>query len=220
MTSPLLEARELWKSYDGHVQVLQGADLQLAEGEGILVWGRNGSGKTTLLNLLGCLDLPDEGSILLEGRDVTALSSRERARIRLRRIGFIFQDHNLLEELTVRQNVLLPMKLSRLPVAEERVDDLLSRFGLEELAGRRPGGISMGESQKAAIARALANRPSLLLADEPTASLDEDSAQDLLGLLEGLRRGGRAVVLASHDPLAMEMGWRRLKLQGGRLRPL
>jgi ABC-type lipoprotein export system ATPase subunit len=220
MAASLLEARDLWKSYDGRVHVLQGAELSLSAGEGLLVWGRNGSGKTTLLNLLGCLDLPDRGSILLKGRNVTSLGPRERARLRLRSIGFIFQDHNLLEEFTVLQNLLLPMRLNRLPEAEERARSLLKRFGLEDLAARRPGEISMGESQRVAVARALANRPPLILADEPTASLDEESATGLLKLLEGLRREGRAVVLASHDPLARGTGWRGLTLQGGRLTPL
>ncbi len=148
------------------------------------------------------------------------MSSSGRARVRLNQIGFIFQEHNLLEELTVRQNILLPMRLSRSSDAEERVDWLLERFGLEDLAERRPREISVGESQKVAVARALANRPRLLLADEPTASLDEESARDLLQLLEELRMEGRAILLASHDSLAMDLSWRKLGLLEGRLKPL
>lgn len=220
MPTPLLQAHSLWKSYDGHLQVLRGIELAVDRGEGTLVWGRNGSGKTTLLNLLGCLDLPDSGSILLDGQEITTLSSSGRARVRLNQIGFIFQEHNLLEELTVRQNILLPMRLSRSPEAEERVDRLLERFGLEDLSERRPREISVGESQKVAVARALANRPRLLLADEPTASLDEESARDLLQLLEELRIEGRAILLASHDSLAMDLSWRKLGLLEGRLKPL
>ncbi len=213
---PLLQARDLWKSYDGR-RVLTGVDFQAEAGHGVLVWGRNGSGKTTLLNLLGCLDRPDQGAVLLEGEDVTSLSGGARARLRLSRIGFIFQDHNLLEELTVRQNVLLPLKLRRAPEAEARVDELLARFGLTSLAERRPREISGGEGQKVAIARALANRPALVLADEPTASLDEESARDLLAVFRGLRREGRTVVLAAHDPLAQELGWPRWRLAHGTL---
>ncbi len=218
--TPLLEARDLWKSYDGRVQVLRGAHLELDRGEATLVWGRNGSGKTTLLNLVGCLDLPDRGSILLEGRDVSSLAARERARIRLNRLGFIFQDHNLLEELTVRQNILLPLKLSHASEAEVRVEELLRRFEIEDLAERMPGEISMGESQKVAVARALANTPPFLLADEPTASLDEESAMDLLRMLEGLRKEGKAILMASHDSLALDMGWRKFRLHDGQLEPL
>lgn len=214
--APLLQARDLWKSYDGRT-VLTGVDLQAEAGQGVLVWGRNGSGKTTLLNLLGCLDRPDRGSVLLEGEEVTSLPGRARARLRLARIGFIFQDHNLLEELTVRQNVLLPLKLRRAADAEARGDELLARFGLAPLSDRRPREISGGEGQKVAIARALANRPALLLADEPTASLDEESARDLLSVFRSLQREGRTVVLAAHDPLAQELGWPRLRLAQGTL---
>ncbi len=219
MVSPVLEAYDLWKSYDGVVQVLQGAHIDLPTGGGTVVWGRNGSGKTTLLNLLGCLDLPDKGSIKLEGREVTTLSPRQRTKLRLRRMGFIFQDHNLLEELTVRQNIMLPMKLNRRSDAETRTDQLMVRFGLEDLAERKPAEISMGESQKVAVARALSNEPSLLLADEPTASLDEEAAGDLLRLLEDLRREGWTVVMASHDSLARDLDWRKQRIQDGRLVP-
>lgn len=196
---------------------MRGITLEVDAGEGVLIWGRNGSGKTTLLNLLGCLDVPDRGSILLSGGEVSRLRRNERAKVRLHSIGFIFQDHNLLEELTVLQNVLLPMKLGRLPDADTRAQELLERFGLAELAYRRPPELSMGESQKVAIARALANRPPLILADEPTASLDEDSAVGLLETLEKLRLEGRAVILASHDPLAKDLGWRTFRLHEGRL---
>lgn len=219
MGSPVLEAQDLWKSYDGVAQVLRGAALRLDAGSGTLVWGRNGSGKTTLLNLLGCLDLPDRGRILVEGREVTTLSPRERSRLRLKRMGFIFQDHNLLEELNVRQNILLPMKLNRRPDAEVRVNELMGRFGLEALAERRPPEISMGESQKVAVARALSNEPHLLLADEPTASLDEESARDLLVLLDELRLEGRTVLLASHDSLAKDLAWGKQRIVDGKLVP-
>ncbi len=220
MAPPILETRDLWKSYDGRRQVLKGVDLTVDLGEGTVLWGRNGSGKTTLLNILGCIDVPDKGSVLLDGRDVASLSSSNRARVRLSEIGFIFQEHNLLEELTVRQNVLLPLKLSRSPGAEERVEALLRRLDLENLGGRRPREISVGEAQRVAVARALANRPPLLLADEPTASLDEESAEALLRLLEGLRKEGRAVVLASHDSLAKKLTWRKLRIRDGRLHPI
>ncbi len=194
--------------------------MDLDAGEGTMVWGRNGSGKTTLLNLLGCIDLPDRGRVLLDGQDVTSLSPSGRARIRLSRIGFIFQEHNLLEELTVRQNILLPLRLSRSTEAEERAGWLLKRFNLESLSRRRPREISTGESQRVAVARALANMPRLLLADEPTASLDEESARDFLQLMEELRRDGKAVVLASHDSLAKDLTWKKLTILGGQLKTL
>jgi ABC-type lipoprotein export system ATPase subunit len=214
----LLEARDLWKSYDGVDYVLRDVHLRLGAGEGMVVWGRNGSGKTTLLNLLGGLDRPDRGEILLRGRDLAGLTPRARAEVRLHEIGFVFQEHNLLEELTVRQNVQLPLRLRRAHNMEARGEELLGRFGLEALADRRPPALSVGERQKVAVARALANEPDLLLADEPTASLDEETAPDLLDLFEGLRGEGKTVILASHDPLSRALPWPVRRLQGGRLR--
>ncbi len=213
----LLEARDLWKSYDGADYVLRDVRFKLDAGEGMVVWGRNGSGKTTLLNLLGGLDWPDRGHVLLRGRDLAGLTRRERAAVRLHEVGFVFQDHNLLEELTVRQNVQLPLRLRRAPNMASRGEELMTRFGLEALARRRPHALSMGERQKVAIARALANEPDLLLADEPTASLDEETAPDLLDLFEGLREEGRTVILASHDPLTRALAWPVRRLQKGRL---
>ncbi|MFQ6012493.1 MAG: ABC transporter ATP-binding protein [Thermoplasmata archaeon] len=213
----LLEARDLWKSYDGAAFVLQDVHLRVDTGEGMVVWGRNGSGKTTLLDLLGGLDWPDRGQILLRGRDLARLSPREQAAVRLDEVGFVFQDHNLLEELTVRQNVQLPLRLRRAPHTAARGEALLARFGLEALAERRPPALSTGERQKVAVARALANEPDLLLADEPTASLDEESARDLLHLLEELREDGRTIILASHDPLSRTLSWPVRRLQEGRL---
>ncbi|MFQ5908130.1 MAG: ABC transporter ATP-binding protein [Thermoplasmata archaeon] len=215
---PLLEARDLWKTYDGAAFVLQEVHLELGAGEGMLVWGRNGSGKTTLLNLLGGLDWPDRGEILLRGRDLAGLSPREQAAVRLHEVGFVFQEHNLLEELTVKQNVQLPLRLLRAANMAARGRELLMRFGLASLAERRPPALSMGERQKVAVARALANDPVLLLADEPTSSLDEESARDLLDLFEGLRQEGRALILASHDPLSRSLSWPIGRLKKGRLR--
>ncbi|MFQ5552693.1 MAG: ABC transporter ATP-binding protein [Thermoplasmata archaeon] len=215
----LLEATDLWKSYDGAGYVLREVDLKLDSGEGMVLWGRNGSGKTTLLNLLGGLDWPDRGEILFRGRDLAGLTPREQAALRLNEVGFVFQDHNLLDELTVRQNVQLPLRLRRAPNMAERGEELLRRFGLMEMAQRRPPALSMGERQKTAVARALANEPAIILADEPTAALDEESAPDLLNLLGGLREDGRTVVLASHDPLARALAWKVRRLRDGRLGP-
>ncbi|MFQ5919549.1 MAG: ABC transporter ATP-binding protein [Thermoplasmata archaeon] len=215
--SALLEARDVWKSYDGADYVLRDVRFELDAGEGMVVWGRNGSGKTTLLNLLGGLDRPDRGNILLRGRDLAGLRPREQAAVRLHEVGYVFQEHNLLEELTVRQNVELPLRLRHAPGLGARGRELLTRFGLESLAERRPAALSGGERQKVAVARALANEPDLLLADEPTASLDEETAPDLLDLLEGLRAEGKTVLLASHDPLARALSWPVRRLRRGRL---
>jgi putative ABC transport system ATP-binding protein len=215
----LLEARDVWKSYDGADYVLRDIRLKLGAGQGMVVWGRNGSGKTTLLNLLGGLDWPDRGNILLRGRDLADLTPREQAAVRLHEVGFVFQEHNLLEELTVRQNVQLPLRLRRAARMVPRGEELMTRFGLESFAERRPAALSAGERQKVAVARALANEPDLLIADEPTASLDEESAPDLLALFEGLRDEGRTVILASHDPLARALAWPIQRLRSGRLGP-
>lgn len=190
------------KSYDGIREVVKDIDLQVGEGEMVLLWGRNGSGKSTLLNLIGCIDLPTSGKVVVTGKDTSKLSPRELAKLRLVRIGHVFQRHNLINDLTVEDNILLPLKIARDRDAGERAKSLLATFELEPLAKKRPGEISGGESQKVAIARALANNPSILLADEPTASLDSKSCQLVLDAFTRIREGfDTTVIAASHDPL-------------------
>ncbi|MFQ6128622.1 MAG: ABC transporter ATP-binding protein [Thermoplasmata archaeon] len=207
------------KSYDGVRDVVKDIDLEVAEGDTILLWGRNGSGKTTLLNLIGCIDLPTSGRIIVSGKDTSRLSPRQLARLRLMHIGHVFQHRNLINDLTVEENILLPLRIARDRKAEGKVKSLLATFELEALAKKKPGEVSGGESQKAAIARALANNPSILLADEPTASLDSKSCEIVLEAFKRIREGFDAtVIVASHDPLLYDHMEKKYFLFDGQLK--
>ncbi|HYS74113.1 MAG TPA: ABC transporter ATP-binding protein [Thermoplasmata archaeon] len=200
MPEPVLSARDLWKSYDGRADVLRGVSLDVGRDEAVLVWGPNGSGKTTLLSILGGLDVPTRGSVSIAGREISRLRESELSKVRLHEIGFVFQTHNLIDDLTVEENVALPLRLARRP-ADKRVSDLLDAFDLARLATRRPNEISVGESQRVAVARALANGPKALLADEPTASLDAKGTAAVLEAFALAQTSYHAsIVLASHDP--------------------
>ena len=207
--APLLELRNVCKSYrsdgGGTVDVLHNVNLTLAKGESMAVLGPSGCGKSTLLNLIGTLDPPTSGQILLEGIALQILDERGIARMRNRRIGFVFQLHHLLAQCTVLENVLLPTLADpqARPGAEvrERAERLLDRVGLAHRRDHRPGQLSGGECQRTAVVRALINQPSLLLADEPTGSLDHTSAQSLGDLLAGLNRDeGVTLIVATHSP--------------------
>jgi ABC-type lipoprotein export system ATPase subunit len=196
--------------------VLDGVSLEVAAGEVVAVLGRSGSGKSTLLHLLGALDVPDSGRIVLAGHDLTNQSPRTLARLRLRHVGFVFQAFHLIEELSGEENVLLP---ARLPGAkrggEQRGRRLIEELGLAAIADRRPRELSGGEQQRFAIARALVNDPELVLADEPTGNLDQDNGTGVLELLRGL--DNRAVVIVTHEPQAAAIADRVLHLEDGRL---
>lgn len=217
MPEPAVRARDLWKSYDGRMDVLRGVELETAAGETVLVWGENGSGKTTLLSVLGGLDTPTRGHVFLSGKEITGLSERQLAKVRLLDVGFVFQTHHLIEDLTVADNIALPLRLAKRP-ADARVAELLEAFALRKLADRRPGEVSVGESQRAAVARALANGPRVLLADEPTASLD---AKGTTAVLEAFRIAktsfGAAEVVAAHDADVRAIASTEYVLAEGRL---
>ncbi|MEI8233878.1 MAG: ABC transporter ATP-binding protein [Verrucomicrobiota bacterium] len=224
--SPLLELRAVGKRYGAGgtaVEVLDGVDLVLESGASLAILGPSGCGKSTLLNCIGTLDRPTSGEVLLEGADWQRLSPREIARLRARRIGFVFQLHHLLPQCTVLENILLPTLADPAsppgPEAAERAGRLLERVGLSARKNHRPGELSGGERQRAAVVRALINRPALLLADEPTGSLDAASAESLGDLLAELNREeGVALVVATHSPeLARRMA-RTGRLHEGRLR--
>lgn len=219
MPDPILAAQDVWKSYDGRVEVLRGVSLRVEPGEAALVWGANGSGKTTLLSLLGGLDTPTRGTVVIAGRAITGLRESELSRVRLLEVGFVFQTHHLLEDLTVEENLALPLRLAKRP-ADDRVRELLEAFGLKKLAVRRPGEISVGESQRVAVARALANGPKIILADEPTASLDSKGTAAVLDALRLATTGfGAAEVIATHDAGVRSAATLELILDQGVLRP-
>lgn len=224
--APLIELRRVTKSYaapDGAppVSVLRDASLAVGPGESIAIVGPSGSGKSTILNLLGTLDLPDAGEVLLEGRDLTHLSATELASIRNRRIGFVFQSHHLLPHCTVLENVLIPtLAESKVAPGEavERARRWLDRVGLGARMDQLPGRLSGGERQRCAVVRALINQPVLLLADEPTGALDRGSAAEIARLLGELNReAGVTLVVVTHSlELAGQMQ-RTVALADGRL---
>ncbi len=219
---PVLRARGLTKQVGGgraRQQILSGVDLEVRGGEMVAVLGRSGSGKSTLLNLLGGLDRPDRGRIAVGGEELAGAREKTLDRIRLRRIGFIFQSFQLIEELTGEENVLLASRLPGAPAGgRRRAAALIRRLGVADVAGHRPHELSGGEQQRFAIARALVNDPELVLADEATGNLDEVSAAAVIDTLGELADEGRAVVLVTHEAQSAAAADRVLHLVGGRLR--
>ncbi|EST38529.1 hypothetical protein N566_07010 [Streptomycetaceae bacterium MP113-05] len=203
------------------VRALRGVSLTVPRGRLVAVRGRSGSGKTTLLNLVGGLDTPDEGRVTVDGTDLTALSESRLLELRRDRIGFVFQGFGLLPVLTAAENVGVPLRLRRAPVAEreERVALLLSLVGLADHAGQRPGELSGGQQQRVAVARALANRPRLLIADEPTGQLDTETGLAVMELLRAVVRSEQVTALvATHDEALLGLADEVLELTDGRLR--
>ena len=218
----LLELSEVARSYPepaGRIPVLTGIDLSVNSGEWVAVTGPSGSGKTTLLNLIALLDTPDSGSIKLNGREVARLPEDQAAELRSRRIGMVFQLHHLLPQCSALENVLLPTIPAKIDgqTALERARSLLCRIGLESRMNHFPGQLSGGECQRVAVARALINSPSLLLADEPTGALDLHSTDALLELLAGFHRDGMTILMVTHSERAAAAAQRRYVLGSGKL---
>jgi lipoprotein-releasing system ATP-binding protein len=204
------------------IHVLRDLDLHVAEGEMVAVVGASGVGKSTLLHLLGGLDRPDAGTIRIGDASVTDLADRDLVAFRNRRIGFVFQFHHLLPEFSALENAEMPLRIARVPVADARprAGRLLERVGLGERLAHRPGMLSGGEQQRVAVARALVAEPALLLADEPTGDLDEDTADALHALLRDMHREhGLTSVIATHNPRLAAACDRVLRLEAGRLTP-
>lgn len=225
--SVLLDLKGVSKSFAATADspetvVLRGVDLRVARGESLAIVGPSGSGKSTLLNIIGTLDRPTSGTVLLDGRDLSTLNEQALADLRAREIGFVFQLHHLLPQCTVLENVLVPTlaagNLQRKEPAEARASRLLQRVGLEHRLAHRPGQLSGGERQRVAVVRALINEPKLLLADEPTGALDRAAAENLTLLLRELNREeGVALIVVTHAlNLAQEMT-RALEMQDGAL---
>ncbi|RLF48832.1 MAG: ABC transporter ATP-binding protein [Thermoplasmata archaeon] len=207
---------DIWKTYDGSNYVLKGISLSVERGKIIAIKGRSGSGKTTLFNIMGCLDKPTKGEVYIDGMKISALKRKDLANIRLRKIGHIFQSHNLIDDLTVLENVMLPMRLAKRKDAKKRAFDLLAHFEIEHLASKTTREISGGELERVAIARALANEPEILLADEPTASLDYDNSITVLETFRKINAEmGTTVLIASHDPLINNYVDIKYKLERG-----
>jgi putative ABC transport system ATP-binding protein len=211
----ILAGESLTRTF-GDVRAVDGVSLRVASGEAVLILGPNGSGKTTLLSMLGCLLQPTSGRVLIAGTDVTAMSEHARCDFRLRTIGFIFQSFHLLDALTARENVQLVLDLAH-DSDLDRVDTLLDELGVRQRAGFLPHAMSGGEKQRVAIARALANDPAILLADEPTGSLDSQAGEATIRLLcDAARRHGKAVIIVSHDTRIVPRVDRVLRIVDGR----
>jgi putative ABC transport system ATP-binding protein len=213
-----VEVEGVSKSYAGRVRALRDVSLRLAPGDFAALTGPSGSGKSTLLNLIGSLDRPDQGTIAVDGQRLDGLP--EPHRFRLEVVGFVFQFHHLLPMLTARENVEVPLIAARMPGAErsERAEELLGEVGLAGRAGHLPSELSGGERQRVAVARALANRPRLLLADEPTGALDSAAGARILDLLARLRDAhGMTLLVVSYDPGMADRAARTLHLEDGRL---
>jgi ABC-type lipoprotein export system ATPase subunit len=199
-------------------RVLDGVDIGIERGEVVALLGRSGSGKSTLLHLLGGLDRPDEGTVMVAGRRLEEESERALAEIRRRHVGFVFQAFHLIPELSGEENVLLPTRAGGDGHGgAERARSLVRELGLADVAARRPKELSGGEQQRLSVARALVNEPDLLLADEPTGNLDPESGHTVLLLLRRVALSGRGVLLVTHDAEAAEMADRVLRLDNGRL---
>jgi putative ABC transport system ATP-binding protein len=217
---PMITLRSVTKVYrmgEVDVRALNGIDLQIARGDYVGVMGPSGSGKTTLMEILGCLSRPTAGTLEFDGRRVDQLDDVGLAALRGERIGFVFQTFNLLPRLTAVENVELPMLYRRVPRRQrrERALELLARVGLAGRATHRPTELSGGERQRTAIARALINRPSVLLADEPTGNLDTATGSAIMDLIEQLHHDGQTVVLVTHDPRITARVGRAVYLRDG-----
>jgi putative ABC transport system ATP-binding protein len=216
----MIDMRKIWKVYStGRVEVeaLRGIDLVIGENEFVSVMGPSGSGKSTLMNLMGCLDTPSSGEYFLEGQKVESLSPNELAEIRNKKVGFVFQNFNLLPYATAFENVEVPLIFGGVASRKrrKRAMEFLDKVGLADRADHKPGELSGGELQRVAIARALVNQPRLILADEPTGNLDTGSGQEIINLFEELGRQGHTVVVITHDHSIAERTHRIIKLRDG-----
>ena len=219
---PIVEGRDLTRTFPmpaGAVAALTNVSIRVDDGDYVAIAGPSGCGKSTLLHVLGCVDSPTSGSLLFEGRDVARLSESDRSRIRLRRIGFVFQRFFLLPMLTAWENIELPQSEAGVPAGERRARtrDLLEYVGLTARADHLPSQLSGGEMQRVAIARALSNRPALLLADEPTGELDDATGEQIADLFDRVHADGTAIVIVTHNAAIAARCGRRLSMKSGRV---
>ncbi len=220
-TAPLIELTGLEKTYEAGgtlIYALRATDLIVRHGAFLTVMGPSGSGKSTLLNLFGLLMRPSAGTYLLEGRAVSGLNDDATSAVRCKMIGMVFQSFNLLSHLTILENVCVPMQYAGLPRAamRQRGKALLDRFGLDGRYGSRPTQLSGGQCQRVAIARALANDPPVILADEPTGNLDEQTGLEVMGIFQELHRSGKTIIMVTHNPAYRKYATQAVSIHDGR----
>jgi putative ABC transport system ATP-binding protein len=215
----LSEVRKTYSSGSLEVEALRGVSLSIAQGEFVAIIGPSGSGKSTLMHILGCLDVPTSGEYRIGDEDVSHMDEKRLAEVRNRRIGFVFQQFNLLPSLTALRNVELPLTYGGVAPHERRDRALtaLDRVGLADRVDHKPGELSGGQQQRVAIARALVTEPDLVLADEPTGNLDSASSADVLGVFHDMNRSGRTIVLITHDADVARAAQRTIQLHDGRI---
>ncbi len=222
MMTPLIEFKDVYKIYpmgDTAVHAIDGISMQVQRGEFLAIVGQSGSGKSTCMNIIGCLDVPTSGQYFLDGRDVSHMTDDEQAEIRNKKLGFIFQQYNLIPKLTVQQNVELPLLYGGLSEREqaERALQALERVGLRDKAKNFPNQLSGGQQQRVSIARALAGDPSIILADEPTGALDSKTGKEVLQFLKKLHNEGNTIVLITHDNTIAAQAERVIRVHDGRV---
>ena len=220
--APIIAMQDITKIYTiggEEVRALDGATLSIREGEFVSIIGPSGSGKSTLMNIIGCLDIADSGSYVLDGQAIEKYSERQLARIRNRKIGFVFQGFNLLSRMTAEENVELPLIYQGLRLGErrERVHEALERVGLTARRKHKPTELSGGQQQRVAVARALATHPAILLADEPTGNLDTKTGKDIMRLFQELNDSGNTIVLITHNDEIAAQADRRIHIVDGRV---
>ena len=216
------DVSKIYRMGENSLRALDHANMHIREGEFVSIIGPSGSGKSTLMNIVGCLDLADEGEYFLDGQEIRTYKEDQLARIRNEKIGFVFQNFNLIGKMTAWDNIELPLIYQRLPRAQrkERVEEALRRVGLYDRRTHRPTELSGGQQQRVAIARAISTRPSLFLADEPTGNLDSRTGEEIMGIFRELHEEGNTIVLITHDPSIADKAQRQIRIRDGKVQEL
>ncbi|MED9781519.1 MAG: ABC transporter ATP-binding protein [Peptococcaceae bacterium] len=221
MMTTVVQTKNLTKTYamgEMQVQALDGVDFSVSAGEFVAIIGKSGSGKSTLLHMLGGLDVPTSGSVIVDGNDLTMLDRTQLALFRRRRVGFIFQQYNLIPDLNVWDNIIFPLALDGVAIDTEFIDELLTALHIADKRDRMPSQLSGGEQQRVAIARALAMRPALILADEPTGNLDTTTSHEVMGLIRTLAaKLGQTLIVVTHDIDIAQLADRIVEMRDGRI---
>lgn len=216
----IITIKKIVKSYgmgEGIVHALDGVDLEIAAGELVAVVGVSGSGKSTLLHMIGGMDSPTAGSVFFNGKDISKYSKKQKAKYRCENVGIVFQNFKLIEELNVRENIIMPVLIARKKVDEDYYNTLVEMLGLSERQSHLPSELSGGQKQRVAIARALINKPELLLADEPTGNLDKKNSEEIMQIFLDIHKKGKTIVLVTHDREIAERCQRQIEMSDGKI---